>query len=79
MLRSIIVFVLVLVALNALFALLNLDIRISIVGSLVLSALVGLIMELVRRRYPDRAAAGCPGCVELPWPPTAGNRAPPRG
>ena len=50
MLRSIIVFVLVLVALNALFALLNLDIRISIVGSLVLSALVGLIMELVRRR-----------------------------
>lgn len=50
MLRSIVVFVLVLIALNAIFALLHLDFRISIVGSLVLSFLVGGIMELIRRR-----------------------------
>lgn len=50
MLRSIIVFVLVLAGLNLLFAILNLDIRISIIGSLLLSALVGGIMEFLRRR-----------------------------
>lgn len=50
MFRSIVVFVLVLMALNAVFWLLNLPIHISIIGSLVLSALVGGIMEFTRRR-----------------------------
>lgn len=50
MFRSIITFVLVLIGLNLLFALLHLDIRISIVGSLLLSFLVSGIMEFTRRR-----------------------------
>lgn len=50
MLRSILVFVLVLMGLNLLFYLLHLDLHISIIGSLILSAVVGGIMELTRRR-----------------------------
>lgn len=49
MLRQTLVFVLVLIVLNALFYLLNIDLRISIIGSLVVSALVTVIMNMFRR------------------------------
>lgn len=50
MLRSLIVFVLVLMGLNLLAFLLGLPFHISIIGSLVLSFVVGGIMEMTRRR-----------------------------
>ncbi|MFV0428027.1 MAG: hypothetical protein ACK5KO_01155 [Arachnia sp.] len=50
MLRSIIVFVLVLMALNVVFYILNLGFQISIFGSIVLAAIAGGLMEARRRR-----------------------------
>lgn len=48
--RQLIIFVLVLVALNAIFYLFNIDIRISIIGSILLSILVSFVMNLLTRR-----------------------------
>ncbi len=48
-LAQLLVFVLVLVAINLVAALLGLPFRISIIGSIVASLLVGAIMSLLRR------------------------------
>lgn len=47
---QLVVFVLVLIAINVVAQLLGLNIRISIIGSIVLTLIVGGVMGLTRRR-----------------------------
>ena len=47
---QLIVFVLILIAINVVAQLLGLNIRISIIGSIVLTLIVGGVMGLTRRR-----------------------------
>ena len=49
-LGQLLVFVLVLIALNVVAQLLGLQIRISIIGSIVLTVIVGGVMGITRRR-----------------------------